>query len=53
MIQASMPMKCMDQMPPPMATAAAVSQALAAPPDVFSARPARSREVKEAKTATA
>ena len=40
-----MPTKCIDQMPPPIATAAAPSQAMRAQPEAARTRVARSRAV--------
>ena len=50
-LKANMPTKCIDQMPPPMAIAAAASQAPRARPDVARIRVARSSAVYEASAA--
>src|ERR1700730_1953110 len=52
MLKASMAMKCIDHIPPPIAIAAATSHTRGATPRVAATRPPRSRAVKEAKAAT-
>jgi hypothetical protein len=51
MVKASMPTKCIDQMPPPMVIAAAASHKRRATPRAPSTRPPRSSAVYEAKQA--
>src|ERR1700731_323958 len=52
MTKASMPMKCIDHIPPPIAVAAATSQTRRASPRAASTCPPRSRAVYDAKQAT-
>src|SRR5216683_3259209 len=52
MTKASMPMKCIDHIPPPIVIAAATSHARRASPRAAPTCPARSRAVYDAKEAT-